>query len=245
MRVPPRVRMAVVFFAGLAAGPVLFRALAIRASEPPSRGAPAAHDPRLSELLAVSAVQFGGFGGERPDAEGDTYKRPTVAYVNAPVSVRLAKTWEKLQAIVPMNYENETPLEDVLKAIREATKGPDNKRLQIYVDPIGLQEAEKTMTSTVTLALDDAPLTTSLPLLLKQLGLKYFVSPEGLVVITSGASAPDDVVSDPSAQILNELAALRREVADLRRELPARGVMGGSVGGSNFGPQRKPESGKP
>ena len=65
---------------------------------------------------------------------------------------------------VPMNFNEDTPLEHVIKYVKEATKVSIKSGLPIYVDPIGLQEAEKSMTSTITnINLDGLPLSTTLP----------------------------------------------------------------------------------
>ena len=82
-----------------------------------------------------------------------------------------------------MSFANETPLEDVLKYIKSATTGANDNGIPIYVDPVGLQEAEKTMTSPVTLDLEGVPLRITLALLLKQLGLQYKVQ-DGILTIT-------------------------------------------------------------
>ena len=50
----------------------------------------------------------------------------------------------KLEEPISMSFANETPLEDVLKYIKQATTGPNSSGIPIYVDPLGLQEAEKT-----------------------------------------------------------------------------------------------------
>jgi hypothetical protein len=89
---------------------------------------------------------------------------------------------------VAMQFANETPLEDVLKYLKESTKSkgfPDG--LPIYVDPVGLQEAEKTMTSPVTIDLNGVPLRRTLQLALRQLGLVYHVE-DGMIYITSESS---------------------------------------------------------
>jgi RNA polymerase sigma factor (sigma-70 family) len=91
---------------------------------------------------------------------------------------------KKLNEPVAMSFANETPLEDVLKYIKAATAGPKGDCLPIYVDPIGLAEAEKTLTSPVTMDLEGVPLKTTLRLLLKQLGLAYCVK-DGLLYISS------------------------------------------------------------
>ena len=88
-----------------------------------------------------------------------------------------------LEEPLSMSFANETPLEDVLKYIKSATQGPNDTGIQIYVDPVGLNAAEKTMTSPVTLDVDGVPLKTTLRLMLNQLGLTYSVR-DGLLMIT-------------------------------------------------------------
>ncbi|MFI5461170.1 MAG: hypothetical protein ACHRXM_37670 [Isosphaerales bacterium] len=95
-----------------------------------------------------------------------------------------ARILQELERPVPMRFPTATPLEDVLKHIKNATRGPDGKGIPVYVDPIGLQEAEKSMTSTVFIDWEGAPLKASLQLCLKQLGLAYIVK-DGFLMITS------------------------------------------------------------
>jgi hypothetical protein len=93
---------------------------------------------------------------------------------------------------VDMPFKVDTPLEDIVQYIRRATSGqafPDG--IPIYVDPQGLQDADKTMASTVSIDLHGIPLRTSLRLLLKQLSLVYQVR-DGLLTITS-TSSEDEV----------------------------------------------------
>jgi hypothetical protein len=76
-------------------------------------------------------------------------------------------------------------LEDALETVKTATKGealPNG--LPIYVDPVGLQEAERTMISEVTLVTAGKPLKDALRAALEPLGLTY-VAKDGLVTITS------------------------------------------------------------
>lgn len=79
---------------------------------------------------------------------------------------------------VPMGFANDTPLGDVLKYVRLSTG------LQFYLDPIGMQEAERTEDSLVRIDLDDVPVGESLILVLSQLGLTYHVRP-GYIVVTA------------------------------------------------------------
>jgi hypothetical protein len=102
----------------------------------------------------------------------------------------------KLEEPVAMSFNEETPLEDVLKYVKQATTTATYQGIQIYVDPIGLNEADKTMTSTVrNMDLDGVPLKTTLRLLLRQLGLTYSVRDDGLLTITS------ETVADPFSRI--------------------------------------------
>ena len=109
-----------------------------------------------------------------------------------------ATVLKQLEQPVPMHFYEETPLEDVLKHIIAGTRTADGKGLRIYVDPIGLQEAEKSMTSTVrNMDLEGIPLRTTLSLILAQLDLVYIVR-DGVVLVTSAESADDLPVYEDS-----------------------------------------------
>lgn len=181
--------------------------------------------------IAATVVSGGVSGG----AAADTDPAPKI-YLTPPVTAEAAATWVKLQKRIAMPFSNETPLEDVLKYIKSATappadaKGGDANKpapteaatssaeLQIYVDPVGLQEAEKTVSSPITIHLEGVPLATSLELVLRQLGLAYYVQSDGILVIDSKGSERH-LTSDPFALVLDNLAKLRAEVAALKTEL--------------------------
>ena len=94
----------------------------------------------------------------------------------------------KLEEPISMSFNEETPLDDVLKYIKLATKTPSFPGIPIYVDPIGLQEADKSLNSTVrSLDIEGSPLKRTLPLLLSQLDLTYRVA-DGRLTITSKES---------------------------------------------------------
>jgi Domain of unknown function (DUF4139)/N-terminal domain of unknown function (DUF4140) len=97
----------------------------------------------------------------------------------------------ELGKAIAMKFATETPLEEVIKYIRGATSGsafPEG--IPIYVDPQGLQDADKTMASTISIDLEGVPLRTTLRLLLEQLGMVYRVK-DGLLKITSTATEDD------------------------------------------------------
>ena len=66
----------------------------------------------------------------------------------------------------------------------QATTTATTLGIPIVVDAFGLQEARRTLQSTVLIYLEGVPLKTTLRLLLKQLGLVYTIK-DGLVVISS------------------------------------------------------------
>jgi hypothetical protein len=117
---------------------------------------------------------------------------------------------EALERPISMHFPDETPLEDALKAIQNATRGPDGRSISIYVDPIGLQEAEKTMQSPVTLNLESVGARTALGLILNQIGMRSSIQ-DGVLVITSDNGPhrlPDTVDADPYLSVGHCLLAL-------------------------------------
>jgi hypothetical protein len=144
------------------------------------------------------------------------------------VAAANARLMNALDQPVPMHFRDETPLDDVLKHIQQESKSPDGKVIPIYVDPIGLQEAEKSINSTVSIDIEGVPLKSTLRLCLKQLGLTYWIR-DGVLLITSEQSEeiPPPVCEDPfrivGHCVLTILAAvlggvLAPLVADSRRE---------------------------
>jgi hypothetical protein len=96
---------------------------------------------------------------------------------------------DRLEEKVDLTFEK-TPLEDVLKFVKKATsKGPDDKGISIYVDPVGLHEAEKTLTTPVSFVAKGEPLKSSLKRLVKSIDLTYMVK-DGLLTITSASDEP-------------------------------------------------------
>jgi hypothetical protein len=99
-----------------------------------------------------------------------------------------ASVLKHLEQPVPMHFPNETQLAEVLRYIKDSTRAADGKGLAIYVDPIGLQEAERTEQSVVTIDLEGVPLRITLALILKQLGMAYMIR-DSVVLVTSESAA--------------------------------------------------------
>jgi tetratricopeptide (TPR) repeat protein len=132
---------------------------------------------------------------------------------------------EKLEEPISMGFPNETPLDDVLKYVKQATTTPSFSGIPIYIDPIGLQESEKSLTSTVTIDLEGVPLKTTMHLILKQLGLTYTVK-DGYMMITS------EVSEDQQTEIRVYPVA---DLVLIPISLLGGGGMGGGMGGMGGG----------
>src|SRR5262249_4342005 len=117
--------------------------------------------------------------------------RPWFPPIPKSIALANARILEALDQPIPMRFPNETPLDDVLKYIKHSTTTPTYPGIPIYVEPMGLQEAERTLNSTIAIDLEGVPLKTTLRLGLKQLGLDYSVR-DGFLEITS----EDQVLSD-------------------------------------------------
>jgi hypothetical protein len=143
---------------------------------------------------------------------------------------RSRRIGDELAKPLPMNFRTETPLTDVVDYIRKATSGPAfPEGIPIYVDPIGLQDADKTMADTVKINLQGVPLRTSLRLLLNQISLTYAVR-DGLLVITSTESNDEPPGAD--------MGVRRKGMAGL-----GGGMMGGGMGGMGFSLEQAQASG--
>src|SRR5262249_38624922 len=79
----------------------------------------------------------------------------------------------KLDELIPFHFPNETPLDVVLKYVRSATSDANFPGIPMYVDPVGLQNAERSLDSTVQIDVDSIPARDGLLLCLKQLGLGF------------------------------------------------------------------------
>jgi hypothetical protein len=115
---------------------------------------------------------------------------------------------EALEWPIAVPYPDDAPLDEVLKEIKkQTTKHPKLAKiptgLPIYVDPIGLQEVEHSLSSTVKRppAADALPLGEHLRLVLEPLGLRYVVK-DGFLMITSKAAIcePIGAYMDPYLQ---------------------------------------------
>lgn len=187
-------------------------------------GAGAAAQPGNPGTMGDVMGGFGGVGG------GEAQFLPIVKRPPHPLTAEAARTWLQLQQKVKLPFKDETPLVDVVKYINTATQGPEfPSGLPIYVEPIGLQEAEKSLNSPVLLAMEGISLASGLDLMLKQLGLAYFVRPDGILWITSEASKDtpprDQGIPVTAAAARAWLALQKPATLDFRESKPLADVL--------------------
>jgi RNA polymerase sigma factor (sigma-70 family) len=211
----------------------------------PAGGAGVVQGGRMGAMAA--GMEGGGLGGDFGDESG------IVEFRNRLGIARLAaglNTWDKnpkneaillkLDEPIAMSFANETPLQEVLKYLKDATTKPGQSRIPIYVDPVGLQQAERSLDSRVIVDLQGVPLKTSLRLILKQLGMAYCVR-DGVLIISSVQGIREEL-----AEAAYELLGSGNEKVDMRALAPmgifprgggmgGMGGMGGGMGGMGGG----------
>ncbi len=145
--------------------------------------------------------------GEAPPVQAPQ-PQPRAVALGAPraadaTSPRTKAILATLDESIPMDFANDVRLADVLLYIKQATfKGekPTDPGLPIYVDPLGLQEARRTLTSTVRIHVTGVPLRVTLPLLLDQLGLAYLVKDDVLIISSPrGIDGEQNETASPAA----------------------------------------------
>jgi hypothetical protein len=176
--------------------------------------------PKLLEPLGLAwCVHDGLLIISEPDLIDLEFKRPSI--VSRDRSPRTRAVLNRLEQPLAMKYREPTPLERVLSDIVQATRRPDLPDLDdsIFVNPYGLDKAEKTMDSPVALALDleGVPLRTTLRLLLMQLGLSYRVQ-DGLLIIDEETDRDMALVDEPPVIALDHSPATEEIL--LRLEQP-------------------------
>jgi hypothetical protein len=125
-----------------------------------------------------------------PTSQLLTGLRRWTAAINRGSAAANARIMAALEQSIPMTFRDPTPIQDVLRHIALATATPTQPGISIYLDPIGLAQAERTPQSTVTIDLPGVPLKTSLRLCLDQLGLGYQVEDGCLWVISVDEDVP-------------------------------------------------------
>ena len=120
---------------------------------------------------------------ESPQIPGEQKRQIKKAIIDA-VDAKNRPVLDALGKRVVMAFPDKTPVEDVLRYVRSATKGDKLPNgVPISVDA-GIPNVDETMRKPVTLQADDLPLMTSLTLVLRQVDLTWAVK-DGLLVISA------------------------------------------------------------
>ncbi len=119
--------------------------------------------------------------------------RDAIAVYRRPLTEALLET---IARPTSLHYQDGAKLDEFLKELRRATTGSPGTRagIPIYVDPIGLQEAERSLNSTVRRppSADSLPLGEHLRHVLDPLGLQYIAKvQDGYLIITSKVNLED------------------------------------------------------
>jgi hypothetical protein len=109
------------------------------------------------------------------------------------MAIENARIRRILDWTVEMQFREPTTLEDLVKFIQERAKAADGHELLIYVDPQGLQDADKTMFDTFQIKTIRCSLGTALNIATRQNSLSAYVR-DGMIYITSPASDSDPPV---------------------------------------------------
>ncbi len=109
---------------------------------------------------------------------------PVIAGPTASTSARIL---DELERPIPMEFPRKTPLSEVVASLKKSTSTPDNPGIPIYVDPIGLQEADHPPDPKITIELGGVPLKVALRAALEPIDMDYVVQ-DGVLWITSSDS---------------------------------------------------------
>ncbi len=107
------------------------------------------------------------------------------------------RVWQKLDKRIDMQFPQETSFEDVLKYIKQQTEAPGDNGIPIFLDPVELQFGQRTTTTSIQIDVQGLPLRTTLPLILAQLDMTYYVR-DGVLHLAQDSpeatehAAPDD-----------------------------------------------------
>ena len=127
-----------------------------------------------------------GTKSDSPPVEKQPDSPPVEKQPDSPESAAVLK---RLERKVAMQFPNRIPLEEVLKYVRAATRGPNDAGIPFAFDDAGMKRAGQSLKSLVSIDVEDEPLKQSLGELLKPLGLWYEVR-KGVLTITSYPRSP-------------------------------------------------------
>jgi hypothetical protein len=156
-----------------------------------------------------------------PESSNPVQDRPVIPQDQAPAAAQpkaaVASADQKNHAVhqhlallIDAEFPNGVELQDLLKLVKQETTKAKPPGLPIYVDPIGLQEAELSLSSKVIVNLKQRPVGVVLRSALRSVGLACRVK-AGFLMIESET----DTIEDRLDEIDRKLELIMRSLARL------------------------------
>ncbi len=170
-------------------------------------------DPGVIHNMGGVAQVQDELGGSSTETRITSYRVARVQNAADQERNKAVRAW--LDRSVPIRLGGGASLGEAIREIKGLTQVAGEKPIPIYVDPLGLQAADKTMEAPVALELEGVPLRTTLRLMLAQLGLVYLID-QWMLVITQGdpaamAAADDDNSASPDVQAKTAMIVAKLE----------------------------------
>ncbi len=165
----------------------------------------------LAVGVLVTGVVVAQSGGEAKTVAIRMRENPTPPQPDPSVGNQTIR--RKLDQIIDIDFSVPTPLEQVIKFFRAASKGPEDQGISIYVDPASLRDAGRTMDTPVTIVMKKVPFHVALTSLLEANNLAFDVR-DGLLVIESEIH----VVGHRLDRVERKLDLLLKAIDELKRD---------------------------
>ena len=163
-----------------------------------------------SPPLAAQGTQAQGEQTPKHAAQADQDGSKKMAAANARLlEEKTARIRQKLDMVINFDAADGATLETLLKGIKKLTTDATFPGIPIYVDPFGLSEANKTMSTKVGQDFKQQTIRSVLYFALRPLGLSYDVR-DGFLMISSRTTILENRVEDIDRKLDRVLEMLGR-----------------------------------
>jgi RNA polymerase sigma factor (sigma-70 family) len=177
----------------------------------PAGGAPAGSDAAVGvEQKAINSGSAAPAQDERANAEkAERTRLQHAASQRAPTELKNARIRQRLDLVIDVVYPEGGNLEVLLKHIKQVTTDEKYPGIPIYVDPFGLSDVDKSMSTKVALDFKQQSIRSVLHYTLRPLGLSYDVR-DGFLMISSRTGILENRVEDIDRKLDRVLEMLQR-----------------------------------
>lgn len=126
----------------------------------------------------------GGFSGPSPEEVRQKVAGLAATMASVDKDPNNRKVYDVLDRPTSLKAEDGATLGKLIEQVKSSLKAEDGSTVPLYVDPKGLEAADASLDSPVSIDLDEVPLKFALRLALKQLGLAHCVR-DGVLIISS------------------------------------------------------------